>query len=588
MIPVSITAAIADHLWQSTLFAGAAALLVLALRRNHAGIRYWLWLAASVKFLVPFLPLIALGNRLGQFARGPVATARFSIVIEEISRPFVQPPRAPAESAAAVVSHTSLLPVLLLALWACGVLAVCLSWARRWRRIHAAVRAGSPVEILAGIQVLSSPALLEPGVFGILRPVLLLPEGITGHLAPAHLEAIVAHELCHVRRRDNLAAAVHMTVEAIFWFHPLVWWLGARLVEERENACDEEVLRLGSSPEVYAESILKTCQFYLESPMVCMSGIAGADLKKRITRIMTRNASNRLTLGRKLLLAAAGISAVTGPVVFGLMNALPGNAQPQQSFTATRPAFEVASIKPNQSATGLFRISMDPSRFMADNTNLKFLLQSAYGVKEAQIIGAPAWAGSDHYNIEARGDDSAASLDRQQQSAKLRLMMQSLLADRFKLSLHHETRELPLLALVVSKTGSKMHQAAPSTGENVPLGPIKPDGPQVPHSMFMSGRGELSVMAQDLDNFADLLSHQLNTLVVNKTGLTGNYDFKLKWTPDEHQGPPMGGPADAALADAAGPSLFTALQEQLGLKLESRKGPVEVLVIDRVEKPSEN
>ena len=119
-------------------------------------------------------------------------------------------------------------------------------------------------------------------MFGIFRPVLLLPEGITDRLSPAQLQAVLAHELCHVRRRDNLAAAIHMFVEALFWFHPLVWWIKARLIEEQERACDEEVLRLGGDPQVYAESILKICEFYLTSPLICVSGITGSNLKKRI------------------------------------------------------------------------------------------------------------------------------------------------------------------------------------------------------------------------------------------------------------------------------------------------------------------
>ena len=102
-----------------------------------------------------------------------------------------------------------------------------------------------------------SAELFEPGVFGVFRPVLLLPEGIIEKLTAAQLQAILAHELCHVRRRDNLATAMRMLVEAMFWFHPLVWWMGARLVEERERACDEEVLRKGSDPRTYAEGILK-------------------------------------------------------------------------------------------------------------------------------------------------------------------------------------------------------------------------------------------------------------------------------------------------------------------------------------------
>src|ERR1700685_4261254 len=116
---------------------------------------------------------------------------------------------------------------------------------------------------------------VAPTVDGIRKPVLLLPDGIADRLTPAQFQAILAHELCHVRRRDNLAAAVHMLVEALFWFYPVVWWLGARLIDERERACDEEVLRLGGKPKDYAEAILSVCKSYLESPIACVSGISG-------------------------------------------------------------------------------------------------------------------------------------------------------------------------------------------------------------------------------------------------------------------------------------------------------------------------
>ncbi|MBZ5620973.1 MAG: M56 family metallopeptidase [Acidobacteriia bacterium] len=140
-------------------------------------------------------------------------------------------------------------------------------------------------ELSIDMEVRTSPAFAEPGVFGVRRPVLPLPAGITGHLMPPQLDAILTHELCHVHRQDNLAAAIHMAVEALFWFHPLVWWLGARLMEEREHACDEEVLR-GCEPQVYAESILKICELYLASPLPCVSGVTGANLKKRIEAII--------------------------------------------------------------------------------------------------------------------------------------------------------------------------------------------------------------------------------------------------------------------------------------------------------------
>ena len=599
MIPGYFSSALANHLWQSTVFAGVAGLLALALRKNHARTRHWLWLTASVKFLIPFSLLAAMGSRFGWLSGWSTATRvtrpALSLAVEQITQPF-PPSLAPATMApAALAQHSSLLPGLLVAIWACGFLAVAFSWWRRWQRIRAVVRAGSPLTLAADLPVLSSPAMLEPGVFGIFRPVLLLPDGIADRLEAAHLEAILAHELCHVRRRDNLAAALHMAVEAIFWFHPLVWWIGARLVEERERACDEEVLRLGSQPEVYAESILKTCQFYLESPLVCMSGIAGSDLKKRVVRIMTQGMVKKLGFGRKLLLTVAGMAAIAGPIAFGLMHAPQSRAQSPAADSTPRPSFDVVSIKPNHGGSGLFRINAEPGRFVADGATVKFLLQFAYHVNDAQIFGAPSWIDSEHYSMDAKLDDSAIDaqrkLGRDEGGEQLRLMVQSLLADRFKLTLHHETKELPIYTLVVAKNGPKLQASADAPEDSAPPGPPgPPGGPQARHSFRMNGSGNLIVISQNLDRFADLLSHQLGRPVVNNTGLTGNYDFTLKWTPDQGRGQMPGGPSENAPPppDASGPSIFTALQEQLGLKLESQKGPVDTLVIDHVGRPSED
>src|SRR5205814_2016518 len=191
---------------------------------------------------------------------------------------------------------------------------------REGREVEALRRAEHLVGIRKRIELLLSGATLEPGIFGIVRPVLVWPQGISGRLNDAHLEAVLAHEVWHARRRDNLAAALHMVVEAIFWFHPVVWWLGTRLVEERERACDEEVLELGSERRVYAESILKTCEFCVESPLACASGVTGADLKKRIVRIMTDRVARKLDFSRKLLLRALGLIGVASPVVFGILH----------------------------------------------------------------------------------------------------------------------------------------------------------------------------------------------------------------------------------------------------------------------------
>jgi len=159
-------------------------------------------------------------------------------VVDAISRSFTV--ATPDTSLVGMSQTPGYFPeMLLFAVWLCGFTIGVIWWVRWWRQIRAAQRLATPLDVRLPIPVMSSRARLEPGIFGIRKPVLLLPEGITERLTPDQLEAVLAHELCHVRRRDNLTAAIHMVVETIFWFHPLVWWIRARLVEERERACDD-------------------------------------------------------------------------------------------------------------------------------------------------------------------------------------------------------------------------------------------------------------------------------------------------------------------------------------------------------------
>jgi hypothetical protein len=171
----------------------------------------------------------------------------------------------------------------------------------------------------------------------------------------------MAHEVWHVRRRDNLTAAIHMIVEAIFWFYPIVWWLGARLLEERERACDEEVLELGTDRHVYAESILKVCEFCVESPLACVSSVTGADLKKRMVTIMNENVIRKLDFGRKLVLSTAGFFAIVAPITFGLTNATLKRAELQGENTAGKaPQAEHPTRVPKDVMSGLIRKKVAP------------------------------------------------------------------------------------------------------------------------------------------------------------------------------------------------------------------------------------
>lgn len=304
-------AAILDHLWQSTLFAMGAGLLTLLFARNGAHIRYWLWFVASAKFLVPFsLVSDALRPLLQHFA--PIAAPASILVINHVTTPFAAVMPVTASSAPHLV-------FLLFAIWAAGCAAFLLVWFARWEMLKEVVCAANPMDIAAPIPVKSSPRPMEPGLVGIWRPVLLLPEGITERLSPEEMFSVVAHELCHLERRDNITAALHMLVQSLFWFHPLLWWVGERLVYERERACDEQVLECGNDPHTYAQSILKICQFYLQSSLVCVPGISGADLKKRVKLIMANDASLDLGPAKKILVLGAASVALLLPLSGGLL-----------------------------------------------------------------------------------------------------------------------------------------------------------------------------------------------------------------------------------------------------------------------------
>jgi bla regulator protein blaR1 len=174
-----------NHLWQSTLFAAAAGLLTLALRNTHARARYWIWLTASVKFLIPFSLLVGIGSHIEWRTGTATSQPEWSLLMEQVSQPFAAPAVRSSAPAAALPPRRIRFQLFYFAAWTCGFVAVVFSWWLRWRRIHVAAREASPLKLALPIEVMSSPALLEPGVFGIRKPVLLLPEGITDRLTPA-------------------------------------------------------------------------------------------------------------------------------------------------------------------------------------------------------------------------------------------------------------------------------------------------------------------------------------------------------------------------------------------------------------------
>jgi uncharacterized protein (TIGR03435 family) len=393
-----------------------------------------------------------------------------------------------------------------------------------------------------------------------------------------------------VRRRDNLAAVFHMLVEAIFWFHPLVWWVGARLIDERERACDEEVLASGSERQIYAESILKVCEFCVGSPLACVSGVTGADLKKRMVHIMSEHVVRKLDFTRRLLLSAVAVAIIAAPIAFGLLHATPSRAQSQDENAASNPsAAPSATIKPSElntptyagSKTHMTRMMIGPGKFDARNVTLRALIQEAYGVQANQVIGGPDWLDTAAFDVSVKtGKSNASDANPEKLTAEnvalSRTMLQGLLADRAKLALHTATKDLETYSLTVADNGPKL-QPAPAGESDEPKeqGAMHMGRQQM--RMQIGGNQVYGIGAQStpLDDFAQQLSRQLDRPVINNTGLHGRYDFNLQWSDGNGN------------SNASGPSLADAVQEQLGLKLEPQKAPMQVLIIDHIEKPAE-
>ena len=681
---------LANHLWQSTAFAVAAGLLVLALGKNHARTRYWIWWIASLKFLIPFSLLVTLGSHFSwrPAPSEPVEPTVSAFVIERVTQPFTSNGALtvlPVAVNSTPERSLAFVPIVIAAVWICGCGLVFLRWGNKWRRAQAAVSnakanqtapvsRGRELEALRRLEqrvgvsrplaLMSSSAAIEPSVFGLLRPVLVWPAGLSERLGDEELEAILLHELSHVRRHDNMTAAVHMAIQAAFWFHPLVWWLGVRLVDERERACDEDVLRWGGASQLYAEGILKVCEYCLESPLVCAAGVTGSGLKKRVENIMRGHMAHPLSLGRIVLLAVAASTALAAPIGVGVLSARaeegqseavtlpefriqPGLApvkapvetgekhppapqlalagpSPEVSRTASpdplqvRPVFDVISIRPNSGAPaggtrgggpgargggpagpmpcgGL--IQVNPGRFAATNVTLYRLITLAYGkncrlsTEQELIAGGPDWRQSIAFDIQATLPSGSPTSTLQQlqngEAPALQMIIQNMLTDRFKLTLHRNTKEIPIYNLVIVKMGriKLSDDQTPPPPLLPPTGPPPPRDPSAPplRGVFSVGvdppAGKVNIMASaiPISTMINFIQGGVGRMILDKTEPEGLYDIP--------QVELNVGPFDVAPGAV---TVWPEIMNQLGLKMEPTRGPAEVLVIDQAEKPSEN
>jgi uncharacterized protein (TIGR03435 family) len=262
-------------------------------------------------------------------------------------------------------------------------------------------------------------------------------------------------------------------------------------------------------------------------------------------------------LSGKLVLIVTAIAVAVMPVA-------------SQAPPAEKPSFEVASIKTNaQSGFSPSSMNIAGNRYTVTGTTLRRLIMEAYNLRDWQVTGGPSWINQDQWDVEAVADDGVPlrffDAEDPSRPTAASLMMQSMIENRFQFKFHREMKELPVYELTLTRTGPKFNLSM----EQQSLG------------SHLLGRGEIDQQAEPFATFANLLSRFLDRTLINKVDLSGLYDIKLQWNPALRvEGEPL--PASDR------PSVFTAVQEQLGLNLKSSKGPVQVLVIDSVQKPSEN
>ncbi|HEU4779887.1 MAG TPA: M56 family metallopeptidase [Steroidobacteraceae bacterium] len=427
-------AALINHLWQSTLFCGGAWLITLALRANSASLRHWIWLLASVKFLVPFSLLFIAGSYIGLPA---ARIADNQPLILGVALQSVSPLVSPSALQATESGAGSTMLIVLLALWLGGALVVGLRWLLAWRAADSLVRAARPAPG-ALLDARITDAEIEPAVARVFHPVVLLPAALLERLSRPEIDAVLAHEHEHIARHDNLKDSIHRVVETLFWFHPAVWWIGRLMIEERERACDEAVLASGHDGGEYASGILAVCRHCHASTAASAAATSG-DLTRRVRYILGNARPAALGAAKALTLLVATLAAATIPMFAG---AVDGTARRHELLTLNSRALGGAdfSVVPATGRPGTQqRIDAARDGVIIRNTTLRDLIALSYGVERWHVSGDGQWLDTPRYDIRAVAHDPVSEPDELDPYA-LRVLTTRLLASRFDLEIHVNRR----------------------------------------------------------------------------------------------------------------------------------------------------
>jgi uncharacterized protein (TIGR03435 family) len=442
---------------------------------------------------------------------------------------------------------------------------------------HAMDRLQSRIGMSRPVRLLVSTLAHAPAAVGWLRPVVLLPGAALAGLSSAQLEAILLHELAHIRRHDYLVNILQSAVEALLFYHPAVWWISHHIRDERELCCDDVAVSLTRDATDYARALAQLALAPATNLGAASAATAGS-VAHRIARLIGQPAAPTFT--------APGVSAAA----IVLVTAVAVLAQ-----SSARPKFEAAVVKPSETQN-MQRVRPMPGRLSADS-GIRLLIQNAYGLQSYQIVGIPDSANL-RYSVEAT---AGANVSRDE----MLQMLQVLLEERFQLKYHRETREMPVWALVPARSGIKLSSPKegnctepspnPSAEWNTGRMPMPGTGPSAPPQCG-SIRIGLQPMGARMQGGNVLMPELVRTLamalgrpVVDRTGFSRPFDVQLDFLPDEVTTALPPPPPGSDIRDRSNsPTITVAVQEQLGLRLESAKGPVEVMVIDHIERPAAN
>jgi bla regulator protein blaR1 len=625
--------------------AAAAWLVLLALKVRHPASRHAVWTAVLIgMMLLPVVSVMAphwkvpvLPRKQNSAGQAVAGTPVFYEPLDSVTRGFELPA---VETGSRQAGDR---PGGLSYIYLAGLLAVAAYRVMGWVLLRRVISRSRPLRA----RLRESSDVLTPVAVGVLRPAVLLPAGWRSWNANTK-RVVLAHESAHLRRHDTLVSALARLVQCVFWFHPLAWWLSRKVSELAELACDAAVLERVDDPVGYSRILLEFADAASRAGRrVALPGLAMAassGMGRRIDQVFELSGGKLRKLSRPAVLLAligapvmclaatvglgetsvrlalpSGTGLLAGPRAAGARASVPPVQQKaapkivaQQSKAPKNvaqpapeavPKFDVVSVKPCKEipAGRGGRGDGSPGRLHVNCETVKNLIRDAYDLlanghlwrglisnnsRTVPIEGGPGWINSERYYIDAKAE--GPQTDEMMRGP----MMRTLLEDRFQLKIRREMRQGPVYELRVAQGGPKLEPVEP--GGCIPLEAFDwrtlAPGQKRPLvcDTAMVQSGKMAFFAMSVGDFCQNLTWDaLDRPVIDKTGLTGKFTFRLEFAPDEAT-PQFPSPSGVPASEPAGPSIFTALQQQLGLKLERATGPVEFLVIDHVERPSEN